>query len=130
MYTEVAYNALNNIISQLTIFLPKLVFALLIWYFGKYLLNLVTGLIRKFDVKDTDIDDKAIEFISVGVNIIGRIILVLIILDFLGIGSSVVGAIAQSMTLAIAIALGMSFGRALEDDAKRVVKMIKDLLHK
>lgn len=128
MALELALSALNHIIDQLIDILPKLIISLLIWYVGKYVLSMVSSLIKKFDIKGTDIDDKAIAMISLFVNSFGRIVLVLIILDYLGIGSSVIASIAQGVTFAVAIALGISFGIALEDDARKVVKQIKRVL--
>lgn len=130
MLLEVVFSGLNHIIAQLINILPKLIISLLIWYIGKYVLSLTITIIQKFDIKGTDIDDKAIAVISLIVNSLGRVVLVLIILDYLGIGNSVIAAIAQGLTFAVSIALGISFGIALEDDARKVVKEIKRFLHK
>ena|SRR3989344_3506212 len=120
--------ALNQIVGQLIEVLPKLIIALIIWYLGKYFLNMAVSLISKFDLKHTKIDDKAIETLGLVVNGVGRVILVLIILDYLGIGRSVVSAVAQGITYAIAIALGLAFGKALEGDAKNVVESLRKFL--
>ena len=122
--------ALNELIAQLVAVLPKLIIALIIWYVGKYLLNLAISLLNKVDIKKTNIDNKAIGTLSLIINVVGRIILVLVILDFLGIGRGVVSAVAQGITFAIAIALGLSFGKALEPDADKLVKEIRKFLHK
>jgi len=120
--------ALNSIVEQLAGLLPKLIIALLIWYAGKYLLSLALGLAKKIDInKKTKADNKAIEMLLGGAELVGRIILVLIILDYLGIGRSIISALAQGVTFAVAIALGLSFGKALEDDAKKTVNNIKKL---
>ena len=127
---EVIFIAINQLISQIIMVLPKLIIALLIWYIGKYLISLANKVIKKIDLKGTTIDDKAIETVSVIINFAGRVILALIILDYLGIGSSVISAIAQGITFAVAIALGLSFGRALEPDAKRIVENLREFFHK
>jgi len=130
MAIEVLFSALNQLIGQLITVLPKLIIALIIWYVGKYVLSLAISIIKKFDIKGTNLDNKAIRGLSIMTNTAGRVILVLIILDYLGIGSSVVSAVAQGITFAIAIALGLAFGKALEDDAKKVVVIVKKFLHK
>ena len=83
----------------------------------------------EFDLKHTKVDDKAIETLGLVINGIGRVILILVILDYLGIGRSEVAAIAQGITFAIAIALGLAFGKALETDAKNVVESLRRFLH-
>lgn len=130
MAIEVVFNALNHLITQLIVILPKLIIALLIWYIGKYILGFASSFIRKFDIKSTDVDDVFVERMAIAINVIGRIVLVMVILDFLGIGSSIIAAVAQGVTFAVAIALGISFGKALESDAKKVVETIKHFLHK
>lgn len=122
--------ALNQLVAQLVAVLPKLIIALIIWYVGKYLISLGISLLNKVDIKKTKIDNKAIDTLSFIINIVGRVVLVLIILDYLGIGRSVVAAIAQGITFAIAIALGLSFGKALEPDAKKVTDSVRKFLHK
>jgi small conductance mechanosensitive channel len=124
---EVVTFALENVVSQLVMILPKLIIALVIWYIGKYLLGLASKLIGKIDIKKTKVDDKAIAMLTTLVDVVGRIVLVLVILDYLGIGRTIIGALTQGVTFAIAIALGLSFGRALEDDAKRVVANFRKL---
>ena len=56
--------------------------------------------------------------------------MVLVILDFLGVGRTIIGAIASGLTLMVAIALGLAFGKALEEDAKDVVRQFKEHLGK
>lgn len=129
-YVEVTFIALNELIAQLMAVLPKLIIALIIWYLGKYIITLGVNLIEHIDIKKTKIDEKAIDTITTVINIVGRIILVLVILDYLGIGSSIVTALAQGVTFAIAIALGLSFGKALESDAKDIVDSIKKFVKK
>ena len=127
--TEILIEALNTIVIQLAGFLPKLIMALVIWYLGKYLLSLLLGLIRKIDIKKTKVDDKAVLMLTGLVDIVGRVILVLVILDYLGIGRTIIAAFTEGITFAVAIALGFAFGKALEEDAKKTVESIKRLFH-
>lgn len=113
--------ALQQLFFQLAAFLPKIIAAILIWYVGKYFLNLGVGLLKKIDLKKTKLDNTAINFLTSVALPVGKLILVLIVLDFLGIGSTVIGAFMNGLTIAIAIALGIAFGRALEEDAAKIV---------
>lgn len=107
-----------------------LLVALIIWYVGVFLLNLATTLLDKVDIKKTDLDNKAIRTINMLITWVGRFLLVLIILDYLGVGSTVVGAIANGLTFSIAIALGIAFGDALKPEAKRWVTRTKKFVTK
>lgn len=127
---EVIVNALNQLIFDLLGFLPRLITALIIWYIGKYLLRVAERLIRKVDFKRTNIEDKAVDTLARMVMIVGKVVLVLVIFDYLGIGRTVVGAIANGLTFAVAIALGLAFGKALEEDATQVVAQVKRFIHK
>lgn len=109
--------------------LPKLIIALIIWYLGRYLLSFTGGIIRKIDLKETTLDNKAVESLAVVINAIGTLVLLLIILDYLGIGSGVVSAVAQGLTYSIAIALGIAFGKAFEDDAKKILSNVKKVIN-
>jgi len=71
-----------------------------------------------------------IRIFSSVVLVVGKILLVLVILDFLGVGRTIIGAIASGLTLMVAIALGLAFGKALEEDAKDVVRQFKEHLGK
>ena len=124
---EVVGFALESVVAQLAIILPKLIIALIIWYIGKYLLGVAVKLVQKIDIKKTKVDDKAIAMLTVLIDVVGRIVLVLVVLDYLGIGRTIIAALTQGVTFAIAIALGLSFGKALEDDAKRVVGNFRKL---
>lgn len=119
--------ATNQITTQLVAVMPKLIISLIIWYLGRYLISVSGKLLKQIDFENTSIDDRAIETLTVVINAVGTIILILIILDYLGIGTSVVSAIAQGVTFAIAIALGISFGKALEPDAKEIILSLKKI---
>lgn len=125
--SEVLVSTLESIIDQLVIILPKLIIALLIWYIGRYLISVGSNLIKKIDVKKTKVEDKAVTMMSSLLEIVGRIVLILVILDFLGIGRTIIAAFTQGVTFAIAIALGLSFGKALEPEATKVVQNLRKL---
>jgi small-conductance mechanosensitive channel len=90
-------------------------------------LGLALELIKKLDIKKTKVDDKARGMLVGIVEIVGRVVLVLVILDYLGIGRTIIAALTQGVTFAIAIALGFAFGKALEDDAKKVIENLRNL---
>jgi len=54
----------------------------------------------------------------------------LVVLDYLGVGRTIIGAVASGLTLMVAIALGLAFGKALEEDAKEIVQQFKKHLGK
>jgi len=112
------------------IFVPKIIIAIFIWIIGKYLINLGVALVRKIDIKGTKIDDYLIGVLSKVTLVVGKVLLFLVILDFLGVGRTIIGAITNGLTLMIAIALGLAFGKALEEDAREVVRQFKKHLGK
>lgn len=127
-FYNIIIEALNQLVLQLASLIPKLIISLIIWWIGKYLINLGAKLIRKIDIKGTKIDNKIISAISSFILIAGKIILVLIILDYWGIGKTIIGALANGLTITFAIALGLAFGKALEPDAKNMVQRFKKKL--
>jgi len=127
---NIFFEAISIILVQLASILPKLITALLIWYLGKYILSLIAALVKKFNINKTKLDDKATQMFINLVEMSGRLILVLIILDFLGIGRTIIAALAQGVTYAIAIALGLSFGKALEKDVAKFVENFRKLFFK
>ncbi len=129
-YFEVLTNALNELVVDLVDLLPKILIALVIWYIGVFLLGLAVRLLKNIDIAKTDLDDKAVAIISTLINTVGRVLLALILLDYFGVGSTVVGAIANGLTFTIAIALGIAFGDALKPQAKRWVTQSMKFLTK
>lgn len=125
---NIVVTALDQLAVQLANLLPKLIITLIIWWVGKYLINLGVRLMRKIDIKGTKIDDKIISASSSIILIAGKILLVLIILDYWGIGETIIGALANGLTLTFAIALGLAFGKALEPEAKNLVERFKKKL--
>ena len=106
-------------------FLPKAITAILIWFIGKFFLNLGIGLIKKIDIKGFKLDNKAISLLTKVTLPLGKFILILIILDYLGVGRTIIGAFMNGLTLAIAIALGMAFGKGLEKEASNLITKAK-----
>ena len=127
---NVVLTALNQVWVQILVFIPKIIVAIVIWVIGKYLINLGIALIRKIDIKGTKIDDYLIGIFSNIVLVVGKILLVLVILDFLGVGRTIIGAVANGLTLMVAIALGLAFGKALEEDAREIVQQLRKHLGK
>lgn len=125
---NIVVTVLNQLVVQLVNLLPKLIITLIIWWVGKYLINLGVRLIRKIDVKGTKIDDKIISASSSIILIAGKILLVLIILDYWGIGKTIIGALTNGLTLTFAIAFGLAFGKALEPEAKNLIERFKKKL--
>lgn len=119
--------ALEDVVVKLTALLPKLIIALIIWYIGKYLLDLSLSLIGKLDTHKSEEKQKTNALAASLIEVIGRIVMVLVILDYLGIGKTVIAAITQGFTFAIGIALGLAFGKALEEDAKKILGSLKSL---
>ena len=122
---DVFVSSFQQLVAQLFIWIPKLIVALIIWYLGKYFLGLAVGWLKKVDIPGTKVDNKLIDKFSDVFLPVGKILLFLIVLDYLGIGQSLIGAVASGLTFAVAITLGIAFGRALEPEAKDVVTKIK-----
>lgn len=116
--------------TQMVMFVPKVIVAIVIWVVGKYFINLAASLIKKVDIKGTEVDDYLIGIFSKVVFVVGKVLLVLTILDYIGIGRTLVSALANGLTITIAIALGLAFGKALEDDARLIVSKTKKHLGK
>lgn len=126
----VVVGALNQLLLDLLEIVPMLIIALVVWYLGIYFLSIVTKIINRLNVKKTKLDDRALTTLANIVNGVGRFVLVLIILDYLGIGRTIVNAVATGFTYAVAIALGLAFGKALEPEAVDVVTSVKKFLKK
>lgn len=115
-------SASQQFVSQLGIIVPKIFIAIIIWLIGSYAINILARLIKKINIKGISLDKRIIDFAIQVVKPLGKFVLVLVIMDYLQIASQVVGAIAQGLSLTIALALGISFGKALEEDAKNIVE--------
>ena len=126
MYTiNTIADSLNLFLTESLMLITKLVIAYIIWLIGKTLINWATAFIDKLDVRQWNFDDRVREGFKMIFRPAAKLVLVLVILDTLGIGSSVISAIVNGLTFTIAIALGLAFGRALEPDAQRLVGEFK-----
>lgn len=127
---NVIVDPLQQLLTQLVGFIPKLVVALLIWLIGKYIINIGVGLIKKVEFKRLKVVGKFRDTFAFFLLYLGKVLLVLVILDYLGIGRTVIQALLSGLTFAIAIALGIAFGKALEDDAKSLLNALKEQANK
>lgn len=123
-------SAMQQFLYQLVTFIPKIIIVLIIWIVGKYVINFGVNLLKKVKVKKAKPIERFVESLSFILVPLGKVILFLIILDYLGIGRTVIDALLSGLTFAIAITLGIAFGRALEDDAKAIVSSVKKQLEK
>ncbi len=122
--------SMQQLSSQLVVFIPKLIVALIIWIVGKYFIVLGVNLLKKVKVKGATPVNKLVESLAFILLPLGKVLLVLIILDYLGIGRTVISALLSGLTFAIAIAAGLAFGKAFEDDARAIVDSVKRQLEK
>lgn len=127
---QVLLASMQQLLYQMMNFIPKLLVALIIWVFGKYLISVGVSLIKKVQIKGAKPVNKIVDSLAYLLMPLGKILLFLIILDYLGIGRTVIQSLLSGLTFAIAIAFGISFGKALEEDAKSVVDDIKKQLEK
>ena len=122
---NVFLNAFRELLNQMASWVPKIIVALVIWWIGKYVLNLIARWAKKIDIPGTKVDTKLMEKLVQVILTVGKIILVLIVLDYLGIGRTIIGAFVNGLTFAIAIGLGIAFGRALQPEARSAVDSVK-----
>jgi small conductance mechanosensitive channel len=126
---QVFMGTMQDFLTRVVVFIPKLAMALVIWIVGKYLIRLGVKLLKGVEVPVKPVKRLLNSFVFI-IEPVGKIFLFLVVLDYLGIGSSVISAVVSGLTFAIAIALGIAFGSALKDDAKAVVSSIKKELEK
>lgn len=122
---NVIVGSFQQLIAQLLVWIPKLIIALVIWYIGKYFLSLALRWLKKVDIPGTKLDEKVVNKFGDVFLPVGKFLLFLIVLDYLGIGQSLISAFVSGLTFAVAITLGISFGKALEPDAKEAVEKLK-----
>lgn len=127
-------NAIADSLGRLVVdairLIPMIIVAIIIWLIGIALINLATSLIRRIDLKGTNLDNRVLGILAKIVSVAGRIILILIILDYFGIGEAILAALAGGLTLTFAIAIGLAFGRAIEGDARNLWESTKGELQK
>jgi small conductance mechanosensitive channel len=127
----VFFSAMQQLLNQLVGFIPKLLVAIIIWVVGKYIIGLGVNLIKRVQLKGVAKPvNKLVESLAYILLPLGKVILFLIILDYLGIGRTVINALLSGVSFAIAIAVGLAFGKAFEDDAKALVESVKKQLDK
>lgn len=126
-WAMVIFSSLNQLVLEVIGVIPELIVSIIIWWVGQWLLDMGISWIKKLDIGKTRFDNRVISTLVPVLTVFGRVILVLIILDYLGIGRTVIAALTQGLTFAVAIALGISFGKALEPEAKQTVDWLKDI---
>lgn len=126
---QILYYSINQLIVQLVEVLPRVILAIVIWYIGRYLIGLAAKVIKRADLPGT-FDGKAREILARVVHVVGRALLALLVLDYLGVGGAVIGALTQGLVFAVAIALGIAFGDALKPEATKIVKDAQKALKK
>jgi small conductance mechanosensitive channel len=115
---------------QLVGFIPKLLAALIIWVIGKYLLHMGISALERIRLDKAKGLNKVLDSFTFILLPLGKLILFLVVLDYLGIGRTVIDAFLSGLSFAVAIALGLAFGKALEPDAKELVDNFKKQLEK
>ncbi len=124
-------NSVTQFFLSMLGYLPKLLIAVIIWFVGSYLIELGVKFFRSIFVQQThDTNKSHLKLITRIVSVIGKIFLVLFILEYLGIGQTFVTAFVSSLSNALAIMIGLSFGLALQDDAKKIISDIKNYFNK
>ncbi len=124
LFNEI-YNSMSVFVVQTFAFLVKLVVAYIIWLLGNYLIEFLDKAIRKLDIKEWKLDDYVREtLIKIG-RPLAKVVLFLVVLDYLGIGDSVITALTQGLTFMVAIALGIAFGDSLRPEARKLVEEFK-----
>ncbi|MCH7641386.1 hypothetical protein IID22_04270 [Patescibacteria group bacterium] len=122
--------AMQQFLLQLAGFIPKLIVALIIWIVGKWIIYWGVNLLKRVQIKKVKPVNRLVELLAYILLPLGKVILILVVLDYLGIGRTVISALLSGITFAIAIAIGLAFGRALEPDAKAIVDSVKKQLEK
>ena len=115
-------DSLAIVLAQTLSVLPKILVAILIWVIGKYLIRVAVNLVEKVDL--------GVKTLPRVVSLVARFVLVLVVFDYLGIGRTVIGALANGLSSAVAIGLGIAFGQALVPEAKKLVGQVKKELKK
>lgn len=115
---------------QFLAFIPKILTALIIWVVGKYFLNVGINALERIKPDKAKGVRKFLDTFTSVLLPLGKLILFLVILDYLGIGRTVIDAFLSGLSFAVAIALGLAFGKALEPDVKKFVDDFKEQLEK
>ena len=119
------YNSMSVFVVQTLAFLLKLVVAYVIWLLGNYLMRFVETAIMKLDVREWKLDDYVRNTLLRIGRPLAKVVLFLVILDYLGIGESVIAALTQGLTFAVALTIGIAFGDSLRPEARKLVEEFK-----
>lgn len=120
--SEVFFGSLQTFLNEFVVWLPKLVIALILWWLGNLLIGFITRGLKFIDVPGMTLDNKLIGKLNNVILFLGKFLVTLIILDYLGIGDVVIGAIAGGLTLTVALTLGIAFGLSLKPHTDKVVE--------
>lgn len=129
-FAQILFGSMQQLLFQLINFIPKLLVAIIIWVVGKYTISVGVNLVKKVQIKGARPVNKIVESLAFLLMPLGKVLLFLIVLDYLGIGRTVIQSLLSGLTFAIAIAFGISFGKAFEEDAKTIVNTVKKQLEK
>lgn len=102
--SKITKELINDTLNSFTDFLPKLIFALIIFVISYKLINVLTKVLRKILTK-RKIDPSVVKFISLLVSISIKMILLISIISYLGIEITSLIAIIGAAGLAIGLAL-------------------------
>ena len=127
---QVIFGSMQQLLLQMVNFIPKLLVAIIIWSIGKYLIRMGINLLKRVKIEGAKPVNKLVESLTVVLMPLGKVLLFLIVLDYLGIGRTVIQSLLSGLTFAIAIAVGLAFGKALEGDAREIVESVKKQLEK
>ncbi len=127
---DIIINSLQELANQLVTFVPKVVIAIFIWFIGKSIIKLLIRLVKKIDIKGTEIDNRIIDWLARIVLVLGKFFLILIILDYFGVGRTIINAIVSGLTFAVAITIGIAFGYALKPEARDLIDLLKKQIRK
>jgi hypothetical protein len=119
------YNSMSFFVIQTLSFLVKLLVAYVIWLLGNYLIGFIENAVSTLDVKEWKLDDYVRRTLLKIGRPLAKVVLFLVVLDYLGIGDSVISALTQGLTFMVAIALGIAFGDALRPEARKLVEEFK-----
>lgn len=128
--TQIIFGSMQQLLLQLVNFIPKLLVAIIIWWIGVYLIRVGINLLKRVKIEGAKPINKVVESLTAVLMPLGKVLLFLIVLDYLGIGRTVIQSLLSGLTFAIAIAVGLAFGKALEGDAREIVEEVKKQLEK
>ena len=114
----------NNIIESLVGLIVTIIVVVLIWLIGNWLLGVLLKIVTKLNIPGTKLDDKIVEKFRPLISIVWKILLVIVILEYVGVGGFIINAFLGAISFTIAIALGLSIGDALKPYAKDTVDKI------